>query len=53
MTKPGTCRLYDKDFNLLATWATGDKLYFVDDRQGQRLSGVVTEVCDSSPTTPS
>jgi hypothetical protein len=44
MPKPGTCRLYDKNFNLLATWSTDEQLYFVEDLAGQRQAGPVTEV---------
>jgi hypothetical protein len=42
--RKGTCRLFDKDFNLLATWPSDGKLYFVEDSEDGRRSGIITEI---------
>ena len=39
----GTVRLWDKEFNLLATWPSDAKIYFTFDREdGERVSGPLT-----------
>jgi len=35
-------RLWDKDFNVLATWREGDDLKLTRDKNGQRWVGIVT-----------
>lgn len=40
-----TCRLYDKNWDLIAEWPSDENLYFVEDGEdGSRKSGIVTDI---------